>query len=365
VAENRPHTETIVATFSKIALKLLGSGSSLPGQAINNQVLVKFLAELTSSRYAKIAAKIASRLGIVSRHVSRDLSLARSGSRSGFHSHELCSKAILNACDMAGLDREKLGYLIGHTTTPYSLLPANIAWVAQELQFQGPYMELRQACTGFASALHIAAGVIGTETCDRVSIVGSENGSSYFAIEEGFLTKEQLVNFVQMGDGAGAVVLGPDDGTGHGIISNMYSGQLDYSMRPGFSLHGGGSANPNCASGLPQFVHDASAVLKNGPELFRAGVQAIKSRGYSLTDFDWIIPHQANGKLAHAFKEAYGIDTQRIYVTADRLGNMGSAAIWVSLDRLIRSGRLETGHCVLVLGAEASKYLYGGFIYNH
>jgi len=47
------------------------------------------------------------------------------------------------------------------------------------------------------------------------------------------------------------------------------------------------------------------------------------------------------------------------------LGNLGSAAIWVTLDRLRRSGRLALGDRVMVLGAEASKYMYGGFLYVH
>ena len=50
---------------------------------------------------------------------------------------------------------------------------------------------------------------------------------------------------------------------------------------------------------------------------------------------------------------------------ASVLGNLGSAAIWVTLDRLRRSGRLAVGDRVLVLGAEASKYMFGGFLYVH
>jgi 3-oxoacyl-[acyl-carrier-protein] synthase-3 len=52
-------------------------------------------------------------------------------------------------------------------------------------------------------------------------------------------------------------------------------------------------------------------------------------------------------------------------VHANHLGNLGSAAIWVSFDRLRRSGKLKTGDTLLVLGAEATKYIYGGFVYRH
>ena len=61
----------------------------------------------------------------------------------------------------------------------------------------------------------------------------------------------------------------------------------------------------------------------------------------------------------------FRIPGDRVFVTADRLGNLGSAAIWVSLDLLRRSGQLLPGQRVLVLGAEGTKYMFGGFVYQH
>jgi 3-oxoacyl-[acyl-carrier-protein] synthase-3 len=54
-----------------------------------------------------------------------------------------------------------------------------------------------------------------------------------------------------------------------------------------------------------------------------------------------------------------------VVVTADRLGNLGSAAIWVSLHQIRTAGRLRPGDRVLVLGAESTKYMFGGFVYTH
>jgi len=48
-----------------------------------------------------------------------------------------------------------------------------------------------------------------------------------------------------------------------------------------------------------------------------------------------------------------------------RLENPGTTAIRVSINELLRSDLLERGQLVLVLGAEAGKYLYGGFVYVH
>jgi len=68
---------------------------------------------------------------------------------------------------------------------------------------------------------------------------------------------------------------------------------------------------------------------------------------------------------ARPCQRAYNVSPSRVICEASTLGNLGSAAIWVALDRLRRSGKLVAGDRVMVLGAEASKYMFGGFLYVH
>ncbi len=348
------------ARFSSTRLKLLGSGAALPGKLVDNDELLAALRQHCGPIKVALASKLADRLGIRSRHVSRDLGVARSGAREGMDAPTLCGDALQKAGG-----GESMSYLLGHTSTPHTMLPPNVAWVADRLRYSGPYMELRQACTGFASALTIAAALVRENPIERIGIVGSENGSPYFDISSDFANREQLVNFVQMGDGAGAVVLGADDDSDRGIISDLFTGQVGLDKDPGIRIAGGGSADPSCDVGLPYFQHSAREVRKNGPALIEAGVAAIQSRGHRLGDFDWVIPHQANGHIAELVAARYPELDGKVFVTASRLGNLGSAAIWVSFDALLRSGLLQRGQRVLILGAEASKYLYGGFVYTH
>ena len=78
---------------------------------------------------------------------------------------------------------------------------------------------------------------------------------------------------------------------------------------------------------------------------------------------DYVIPHQANGRMAEVLSPFLGIKRNRIFVNAGRLGNTGSAAVWLALAELRSS--LEPGASVLALGAEATKYMFGGFHYVH
>lgn len=78
---------------------------------------------------------------------------------------------------------------------------------------------------------------------------------------------------------------------------------------------------------------------------------------------DWIIPHQASGKVGTLLARHLGQPEERFFVNADRLGNTGSAAIWIALAEL-RARGLPRGTRTLALGAEATKYMFGGFVHE-
>ena len=348
--------------FAKGRVKLLGSGSVLPGQPIDNEQLFAGIEKQCGKIMARKAKLISRRLGINERHFCRAEEAGISAPEET--APQLCIKALKAAKSDSQQDN-KIDYLIGHTTSPETLLPPNIAWVADQMDHAGPYMELRQACTGFANALQIAIPMLANDIdMQSIAIVGSEVGSIYFDLSSDFIDSEQLVNYVQMGDGAGAVLLGADDGSESNIISDAYIGHIGNGKAPGFYMQGGGSADVYCESGLPVFRHNVTEVREQGANLFVKGLESILSRGYSIDDFDYILPHQVNGHLGKLLSEHLSVPKNRIIVDADKLGNLGSAAIWVSLDRLRQSGHLKKGEKVLVLGAEATKYLYGGFIYH-
>jgi 3-oxoacyl-[acyl-carrier-protein] synthase-3 len=67
--------------------------------------------------------------------------------------------------------------------------------------------------------------------------------------------------------------------------------------------------------------------------------------------------------MAELLSPRLQVDPDRIFVNADRLGNTGSAAIWLALAELRPA--LVPGARVLALGAEATKYMFGGFSYVH
>ena len=345
--------------------RVLGSGAALPGPALSTDELLEKTRPLGVTN-TRLGRALATRLGIQFRHISRDFREAMEPPREAHSNPDLAAEALRGALTEALVAPGDLGYLLGHTTTPHTLLPPNIAWTADLLGYDGPYAELRQACTGFANALQLATGMLADAGAPPIAVVGSETGSLFFDPRVADENADQILNLVQMGDGAGSIVLGHDDGRPGARLEFPYFGTIGLRKSPGFALRAGGSAEPFLReAGVFTFDHDAGHVRALGPELFAQGLAAVRRAGVDVERIDWVLPHQANARIGELLGPELGLRPEKFIVDADRVGNLGSASIWVALHRLRASGKLREGETVLVLGAEATKFLFGGFVYRH
>jgi 3-oxoacyl-[acyl-carrier-protein] synthase-3 len=344
------------------SIAVLGCGAAMPGEAIGTAELLDRIEDRFEVKVKRRGAMLAERLGINFRHICRDFLSRRERPRPGDSNPEIAARAIKSALNAAGLAVNDLAYLIGHTATPANLIPSNIAMVADILRFRGPHLELRQACTGFANALVVAQGLLSAPGAGPIAIVGSETGSVYFD-PDASVDDEQLVNLVQMGDGAAAIILAPACQSQRGVISHVFFGQIGVGRSPGLMTRAGGSSNPFIEEGWVRFEHDFRKVRSSGPELFSMGAMTAESMGVGIGSVDRLLPHQANGKMAELAECHFGFERRRVFVNADRVGNTGSAAIWIALHEL--RPEMKHGQRVLVLGAEATKFMFGGFHYVH
>jgi 3-oxoacyl-[acyl-carrier-protein] synthase-3 len=345
------------------SVSLLGMGTALPGEPISTARLLERLHTRFEIDVRRQGAALAARLGIRTRHICRDLALRHEAPREGDSNAELSARALQAALNESGVRPNDLSYLIAHTTTPGRLLPANIAQVADLIGYRGPFAELRQACTGFANALVFAMGLLHTPNCGPVAIVGSETGSVFFDPHRAAEDSGQLVNLIQMGDGAAACVLAAQGSTSAAQVSRVFHGYSGWGLEPGFSLTSGGSDFPPTPGCIPEFAHDHASVAQHGAGLFMDGLVAARQLGIDRSAVNYFIPHQANGHMARLLAAQIELDETRIFVNADRIGNTGSAAVWLALAELRTS--LQAGDSVCVLGAEATKYSFGGFQYVH
>lgn len=338
-------------------LAVLGTGMALPGEPVVTADLLELCEAKLGRAVRRRGEAIARKLGIATRHLCRPMCAPVECPRAGQRNPELAAKAVRAALRDAGVPVGDLGYLIGHTATPARPLPPNTAEVARLLGYGGPFAELRQACTGFVNALILAQGLL--RAGDRpVAIVGSETGSVFFDLQRAAEDMGQLVNLLQMGDGAAAIVLGRADG-GAPSIANVFHGRIGHAGPAGLCMAAGGSDRPEGDGGVLEFTHDFAAVRRAGGELLRQCANAAAEVG--AMPAARILPHQANGRMATLVAPALGLAPSQVVVHADRVGNTGSAAIWLAL----AEQRRLAGDDIAVLGMEATGFMFGGFRYRH
>jgi 3-oxoacyl-[acyl-carrier-protein] synthase-3 len=128
----------------------------------------------------------------------------------------------------------------------------------------------------------------------------------------------------------------------------------------------GGSLRPPTVATVEERLHH---IKMEGKETFKfaaramadAGAEAARLAGMTLADIDVMVPHQANLRIIQNAAERMHIAPDRVIVNIDKYGNTVAASVGLALDDAYRSGRLQDGHNVLLVGFGAG-LTWGGVV---
>jgi 3-oxoacyl-[acyl-carrier-protein] synthase-3 len=257
-------------------------------------------------------------------------------------SSDLALIAARRALESAGLTPMDVDQIVLATTTPDRVLPSCACTVQAALGARrAAAYDVFAACTGFMYGLSIGRGMIGTGQAETVLVIGVETLSRI----TDYTDRNTCVLF---GDGAGAAVLRPC-APGDGLLAIVI--QSDGELGGVLEVPAGGSRTPASAATVEardHFIH------MRGRELFKVAVRAMEDSmrraldvaGLAPDELDLIIPHQANLRIIDAVRERLGTPPEKVIVNIDRYGNTSSASIPISLDEVVREGRLKQGDLV-------------------
>jgi 3-oxoacyl-[acyl-carrier-protein] synthase-3 len=300
---------------------ITGTGMSVPERVLSNLDLEKMVE--TSDEW------IFERTGIRERRIASENEA----------SSDFAAAASLRALDMAGLEAADIDQIIVATTTPDRFLPSCACTVQQKIGAKNAAAyDMFAACTGFVYGLGLARGLVGAGIADRVLVIGVE-------------TLSRIVDYtdrntcVLFGDGAGAAVIQPC-APGDGILAvDMHS---DGELGDVLEVPAGGSRTPASETSLEERQH---FIKMHGKKLFPFAVRTMEESlrkvmadaGVSADELDLVIPHQANQRIIDAVRERLGIAEAKVVSNIVRYGNTSSASIPISLDEVVREGRLKPG----------------------
>jgi len=321
------------------AAKILGTGHYAPARVVTNADLEKIVD--TSDAW------ITERTGIKERHLAAE----------GELTSDMASAAAKRALESAGISADQLDMIIVGTISGDMPMPACAAFVQQKIGAKHcPAFDLSAACAGFVFGLSIAEKFVRTGSAKYVLVIGVELLSR-------ILDWSDRTTCVLFGDGAGAVIVGPNSEeeaeAGRGILSTHIF--TDGSLAPALQIPGGGSKEPFTADVLANKRH---LVHMSGQDVFKAAVRylaaaskaALETNGLSSNELDWVVAHQANIRILSGVSQRLEIPMDRFYINIHKYGNTSSASIGIALDEAVSEGKIKPGQTILMcaLGAGIS-----------
>ena len=304
---------------------VLGCGSYLPERVVTNEELSKSVE--TTDEW------IRQRTGICQRHIAAE---------GEFTSH-LAIKASQRALDHAGITAADLDLIVLATATPDQTFPATATRVQAALGMtKGAAFDVQAVCAGFVYGVSVADSLIRSGLASTALVIGAETFSRILDLED-------RGTCVLFGDGAGAIVLRGEQGTGassdRGILAN--------------ALHSDGRHHDILyVDGGPSSTRSTGFLRMEGKEVFKHAVvnmaavvgEVLEKAGLEAKDIDWLVPHQANKRIIDGTGRKLGLPPERVVVTVDKHANTSAASIPLALDVAVKDGRVKKGDLLLLEG---------------
>lgn len=300
-----------------------GIGHALPKRVVTNAELASKID--TSDEW------IVERTGIRQRHIAGE----------GETTASLATEAAQAALSHAGVKASDIDLIVLATATPDLTFPATATQVQAALGItQGAAFDVQAVCSGFVYATSIADKFLASGSHQRALVIGAETFSR-------ILDWNDRTTCVLFGDGAGAIVLEAEQGTGdltdRGILTTHL--RADGRHKDKLFVDGGPSATMSTGhlrmEGKEVFRHAVTFLAETIEESFRV-------TGLTASDIDWFVPHQANRRIIDATAKKLGIGTERVVLTVDRHGNTSAASIPLALATAVGDGRIQKGQLVLI-----------------
>lgn len=276
---------------------IVSVGSALPARIVNNTYFSSYLE--TSEEW------IQSRVGISSRHwIDGEEDTATLG-----------AQAARCALKKAGLDINAIDGIILATSTPLHRFPATATKIQSLLNMNhGFAFDIQAACSGFIYGLSVCHAMISSHQAHRLLYICAESMSQ-------LLDMYDRSTAVIFGDGAGALILENNP-------ANSSKGLIACSL------------NSNGRHYDQLYVKKEGGIYMEGKDIFKhattkmlSSLHDVCSKGnVSMSDLDWIIPHQANQRIIDYMIDKGDLDPQKVVATIKHHGNTSAASIPLALD---------------------------------
>ena len=252
---------------------------------------------------------------------------------------DMAVNAGFNALKHSQVKKENVDLIIVATTTPDNTFPATATLVQKKLGINAVSFDIQAVCAGFVFALSIAKSMMLESHYSNCLVIGADSMSK-------ILDWTDRSTSVLFGDGAGAVVLQKFDNPNGklddwGLLSSVI--HSDGNFYDLLKTNGGVSSNQKTGfiemSGKEVFKHAIDKLSLSLEE-----VLTISNK--TISELDWLVPHQANQRIISAVAEKLKFNHEKIISTVKDHGNTSAASIPLALENAISSNKIKNGNLI-------------------
>ena len=256
---------------------------------------------------------------------------------------DLATDAAKEAISKAGIEPTDIGAVIIATISNEVQTPSMAALVADRIgATPAAAYDVSAACAGFCYGIAQADALVRAGTAKYVLVVGAEKLSEFAKPDD------RTISFL-LGDGAGAVIVGPADEPG--ISPTIWGSDggkwdavgMDRPTREAFNDREGD---------FPTLRQDGQSVFRWAVwEMAKVAQQALDAAGISADDLAAFIPHQANMRIINEFAKQLNVpDSVVIARDIETTGNTSAASVPLAMHRVLEENPSLSGGFALIIG---------------
>jgi len=289
--------------------------------------------------------KVGEKSGVFKRHISD----------SGETALDLAVKAVEKIFAGGATSLGDIDGLMFCTQSPDYIMPSNAFLIHNIFGFGTDTwaFDYNLACSGYVYGLSIARGMLETKMAKNILLITADTYSKY--INEG-----DRATSVLFGDAAAASIISMEEGSGIIDIQLASSGK-EYES---FYIPAGGQRLPAgemtkaTSTDKSGNVKTAENIQMNGFAVWKfisntvpAQIDTLlKRNNLTVDDIDFYGLHQASKLTLDSLIKTSKIDSQKVYMNLDKVGNTVSASIPIILKDAQVDGKLKKGDLVLLSG---------------
>jgi len=269
--------------------------------------------------------------------------ISRTRASASVSAADLATSAANEAIANAKISASEIGAVIIATISNDVLTPSMAALVADRIgATPAAAYDVSAACAGFCYGIAQADALVRAGAAKYVLVIGAEKLSDYAK------PTDRTISFL-LGDGAGAVIVGPADSVG--ISPTIWGSDggkwdavgMDRPTREAFNDRDGD---------FPTLRQDGQTVFRWAVwEMAKVAQEALDAAGIKAADLAAFIPHQANMRIINEFAKQLNVpDSVVIARDIETTGNTSAASVPLAMHRVLAENPELSGGYALIIG---------------